>query len=535
MAKEPLFFKDTGEMGDVFLAATKVIEQARFSREERVRVVKISEERINQLTGKFIEYDTVNAQNTEYQNQVGQVRVKLLKGELTGDDARSALNALAGDREELRKKYGDLAGLLDTQMNTIDLELKTLGNQELALTRERDKYHSALHPEVKWIAEAELKEIARLIGMLTKRRQSLADEKSLITIRKDELAESLAPVEPPTLVKPISPVETNEPVEPPTLVEPIPPVETDEPVEPPTPVEPISPVETGGLVESSPPVDDVISSMTKRYVRVDDARIHELTFIARFDTKMNAYPVKCFSPREEKTYTVTEWKNHYHYDSVTADNASRAATTGTDNQDIPQNVGSVYAIDKKEFIYFGKRKKTLVIDAFSFCNTGDYAELGYDTRMVTLSALMSVLIPIIQRAEDEDYFHVLGITSPTGWDNRVIAWVKGEDPANSYMSRNVAVCLVDAGSGEVYYNPTDLRILSYIDYFRPEFDIERVEKMKNMIRVEFATAEYLEFEKIAKKTGEDRFIIEKAFYALEREKLGRVKFITGGAGLVFMR
>ncbi|MEI6842345.1 MAG: hypothetical protein WCK53_13845, partial [Methanomicrobiales archaeon] len=253
MAKEPLFFKDTGEMGDVFLAATKVIEQARFSREERVRVVKISEERINQLTGKFIEYDAVNAQNTEYQNQVGQVRVKLLKGELTGDDARSALNALAGDREELRKKYGDLAGLLDTQMNTIDLELKTLGNQELALTRERDKYHSALHPEVKWIAEAELKEIARLTGMLTKRRQSLADEKSLINIRKDELAESLAPVEPPTLVEPISPVETNEPVEPPTPVEPISPVETDEPVEP------AIPVETGGLVESSPPVDDVIS------------------------------------------------------------------------------------------------------------------------------------------------------------------------------------------------------------------------------------------------------------------------------------
>ena len=474
MANEPLFFKDTGEMGDVFLVAKKIIEQTRLSREERARVSNITEERLRQLTGKFIEYDTINAQNNEYRIKIHQLRVKLLRGELAGDEAKKALDALAGERDELQKKYGDLVGLLDTQLKNIDLELETLEKREQTLARERDQYHSALHMEVQWIAEGELKEIANLKETLKKRRQSLVEEKSLIFIKKDELAESFAPV------------------------------------------------------------DDVIGKRSKRYVSVDDARIHELNFIARFDTKMQTYPVKCFSPHEGMTYTVTDWKNHYHYDSGTGGNVSGTVATGTGSQNVPLNVGSVYAIEKKDHTYFGKGKKTVVVDAFSYCNTGDYADLGFDTRMVTMPALMSVLGPIIQRAEEGDYFHVLGITSPTGWDDPVIEWVKGGDSGNSYISRNVAVCLVDAGSGEIYYNPTDLRILSYIDYFRPEFDQERVEKLKKVIRDEFISAEYLEFEKIYEKTKEDRFIIEKAFYALEREKVGRVKFVPGGAGLVFM-
>ena len=355
--------------------------------------------------------------------------------------------------------------------------------------------------EVKWIAEGEIKEIASLKEILKKKRQSLVEEKSLIFIKKDELSESFSLV------------------------------------------------------------DDVIGKKSKRYVSADDARAHELNFIARFDTKMHAFPVKIFSPPEGMTHTVTEWKNYHHYDSGTGAGAEQKDATGTDIRIVPLNMGSVYAVEKKYFsLHFDKRKedfafnsdgflspggtvyslgfrkdrKTVVVEAFSYCNTGDYADLGFDTRMVTMSALMTVLGPIIQRAEEGDYFHVLGVASPTGWDDPAIAWVKGGDSGSSYMSRNVAVCLIDSASGEIYYNPNDLRILSFIDYFRPEFDLERVEKMKKLIRDEFSKAEYLEFEKIFEKTKEDRFILEKAFYALERENVGRVKFAEG-VGLVFLR
>jgi len=474
MVKEPLFFKDNGDMGDVYAAAKQIIDETHLSRDERARISNVTEERFNQLTGKFIEYDTLDEENKRYQKTIHDLRVRLLKGDLNEDEAKKALDALAGDRDELQKKYGDLVGLLDTQLKNIDLELATLETREQTLARERDQYHSALHLEVTWIAEGEIKEIESIKEILKKKRQSLVEEKALIFIKTDELAESVSLVE------------------------------------------------------------DVIGKRSKRYVSVDDAHLHELNFIARFDTKMHTYPVKCFSPLDGTTYIVTEWKSHYHYDSGTGEKAGGLDDIDTDNGNLPLNMGSVYAIEEKAFTYFGKGKQKIVIEAFSYCNTKDYADLGFDTRMVTLSAVMSVIGPNIQRAEEGNYFHALGIASPTGWDDPVIAWVQGGDLGSSYLSRNVAVCLIDSASGEIYYNPHDPRIQSYIDYFRPEFDLERINKMKKLISDEFLNVEYLEFEKIVEKLKEDRFIIEKAFYALEREKIGRVKFAEG-VGLVFIR
>ncbi len=501
MAKEPLFFKDEGAMGDVFEVAKKIVEETRLSRDERSRVATITEERLKQLTGKFIEYDTINGQNNEYRIRIHQLRVKLLKGELTPEEAKKALDALAGERDELQKKYAGLVELLDGQMKNIDTEVDTLNTRDANLTRQRDQYHSALHMEVKWLAEGELKEIAVLKESLKKKRDSLVEEKGLIFNKKAELAESFSLVE------------------------------------------------------------DVIGKKRSRYVAAEDARASELDFLARFDMKMNTFPVKIFSPNEGKTYTVNHWNIHNHYDAGQVSSATGVSARTV----LPANAGSVYAIDGKSelsgvglsenqldrllasgeiksYSYsswfgntsytlgFGKKGKKVVAEAFSYCNLKDYADLGFDTRPVTLPTLMQTLQPIIKAAETGDYYHVLGIASPTGWDEGVIAWVSGA----AFASRNVAVCLIDSVLGEVYYNKNDNRILSYIDYFRHEFDRERVDKIKTVIRADFESVEYLEFEKMFEKTKEERFIIQLAFYELEREKVGRIKFVEG-VGMVFMR
>ena len=474
MADEPLFFKDEGEMGDVFKTAQQIIEQTRQSREERARITTITEDRVKQLTGKFFEYDTLNAQNNDYRKKIHQLRVKLLKGELTADDAKKALDALANERQGLQKRYADLVGLLDVQMKNIDSEITSLDAREAALIRQRDQYHSSLHMEVKWIAEGELKEITGLKENLKKKYQSLAEEKSLIFIKKDELAESFSLVE------------------------------------------------------------DVIGKKTRRYVSAEDARAYELNFLARFDIKMHSFPVKIFSPLESMTYTMTEWKHHYHYDSGLDGGADKKTAKDAANIVLPLNAGSVYIIEQKDLGFFGKSHKSIIVEARSCGNLGDYADLGFDTRPLSMPAVMDFLRTVIQHAEAGDYYHALGIASPTGWDDSVIRWVTGDGSGTSYLSRNVAVCLIDSGSGETYYNQNDIRIISYVDYFRTEFDKERVEKQKGIIRAEFDSVEYLEFEKIFEKTKEDRFIILKSFYELEREKAGKIKFIEG-VGMVFMR
>ena len=470
MAKEPLFFKDEGAMGDVFEVAKQIVEQTRLSRENRARVSSVTEERMKQLTGKFIEYDTINGENNEYRIKIHQLRVKLLKGELSPEEAKAALLSLAEERERLQAKYAGLVELLDGQMKNIDAELVSLDEREVLLARQRDQYHSALHMEVKWLAEGELKEIAGLRETLKKKRASLVEEKGMIFTKKEELAESFSLVE------------------------------------------------------------DVIGQKRTRYVSAENARASELNFLARFDMKMNAYPVKIFSPHEGMTYTVTSWNRHNHYDAGQASSAAGAIPATS----LPVNAGSVYAIEQRDLKYLGRARKKVVAEAFSYCNLSDYADLGFDTRPVTLPALMGVLQPIIHQAEAGDYYHVLGIASPTGWDEGVIAWATGGEGGASYASRNVAVCLIDSVIGEIYYNRNDNRILSYIDYFRHEFDRERVDTIKAVIRAEFEPVEYLEFEKILKKTKEDRFIIQLAFYELEREKAGRIKFVQG-VGMVFMR
>lgn len=474
MADEPLFFKDEGEMGDVFKTAQQIIEQTRLSRDERARVTAITEDRLKQLTGKFVEYDTLNAQNGQYRKKIHLLRVKLLKGEFTADDAKKALDALTNEREGLQKRYADLVGLLDGQMKNIDTEITSLDAREASLIRQRDQYHSSLHMEVKWIAEGELKEIAGLKENLKKKRQSLVEEKTLIFIKMDELAESFS------------------------------------------------------LVEEG------IDKKTGRYVSAEEARACELDFLARFDVKMHSYPVKIFSPQESMTYTVTDWKHHYHYDSDQDLEQGGKTTESATDKALPLNAGSVYTIEQKDLKFFGKSHKKIVVEAFSYCNLSDYADLGFDTRPVSMSAIMAFLRPVIQHAEAGDYYHALGIASPTGWGDPVISWVTGDGSGTSYLSRNVAVCLIDSGSGETYYNQNDLRIISYVDYFRSEFDKERVEKQKRIIRAEFDSVEYLEFEKMFEKTKEDRFIIQKAFYELEREKTGKIKFVEG-VGMVFMR
>jgi hypothetical protein len=292
-------------MGDVFKTAQQIIEQTRLSRDERARITRLTEDRIKHLTGKFVEYDTLNEQNTQYQKKIHQLRVKLLKGELSQDDAKKALDALVSEREELQKKYADLAGLLDGQMKNIDTELTSLDARESSLIRQRDQYHSALHMEVKWIAEGELKEIAGLKENLKKKRQSLVEEKTLIFIKKDELAESFSLVE------------------------------------------------------------EVIGKKFRRRVSAEEARACELDFLARFDMKMHSYPVKIFSPLEQLTYTVTDWKHHYHYDSGPDVGAVEKTAKDAAGNVLPLNAGSVYAIEQKDLKFFGKSHKKIVVEAIS--------------------------------------------------------------------------------------------------------------------------------------------------------------------------
>ncbi len=85
-------------------------------------------------------------------------------------------------------------------------------------------------------------------------------------------------------------------------------------------------------------------------------------------------------------------------------------------------------------------------------------------------------------------------------------------------------------TGEIIYNPTDAHISRFVDLFKPEFDVEKVERLKDFIADKFSTVDHVVLEDVAEETKEDRALVKKAFYDLEKEGY-RIRYIED-VGLV---
>ena len=93
------------------------------------------------------------------------------------------------------------------------------------------------------------------------------------------------------------------------------------------------------------------------------------------------------------------------------------------------------------------------------------------------------------------------------------------------MSRFVSVCLVDSVTGEVFYNPDDERIAAFVEFFKPEFDQERVERVRWFVLDVFSVKDYVLFEDAVSEIGEARDIVHRAFCELVDAGVYRMRWI----------
>ncbi len=339
------------------------------------------------------------------------------------------------------------------------------------LEKERQAYKEKMQEENQRIVENELKEVARLKDELQNKENTLLAEKEQVEIKKNELSEKLNQI------------------------------------------------------------TDVMKGKPVRFAARDDAKLYELNCIARFDAKMHHFPLRFYNPLDKKNYTITSWDSHYRFDS-------REEVFGSENLNYseieaknPLNARSIYLVEEKRFRLFGDRIKKIAIEAVSYNHLKDYAEHGFDTNRATLSEFLLLLSKSINSAEMGNYLHVIGIASPTGWDERVVQEIKSMKFAHNYVSRYVSVCLIDSVTGDVYYNPADDRIPGFIEFFKPEFDSEKVERVKKHVLEKFRLKDYVVFSDTLEETEENRAIVNKAFYDLENEGRGRTRSIKD-VGLV---
>jgi hypothetical protein len=83
--------------------------------------------------------------------------------------------------------------------------------------------------------------------------------------------------------------------------------------------------------------------------------------------------------------------------------------------------------------------------------------------------------------------------------------------------------LVDSATGEVAFNSTDERISKFVEFFQPQFDREKVAKVKEFIRDRLSLKDYVIYKDILEETNEARALVNKAFYDLTDEGKYRMR------------
>lgn len=267
-------------------------------------------------------------------------------------------------------------------------------------------------------------------------------------------------------------------------------------------------------------ITEAAGGKSVRFITREDARQCEMDFIARFDTNMHTLPLKLDSPLENKTFEVKSWKEGSH---LCFDERS--------TPDMPWNTRSQYIVEEKRHGLFGEKIKRIVVEAVSFNHLKEFEQYGFDARRANQAEFLGQISRLSDSAERGNYFHLIGMASPTGWEEKVEKELKSAEFAHNYISRFVSFCLVDSLTGEVTYNPADDRIINFVDFFRPEFDKQRLEKIRKFVLDRLIVENYTVFDYAVGETRERGTLVRKVFYDLEREGKGKTKYIKD-VGLV---
>lgn len=456
---------------DLTWLKSSILVKVKDSEQKREEIFRDAEAKIEKLETDLKKYESIGTENQLLKDKLSKLDAELFRKEIKNDEAQKILTSLEAEKNRLEQRYSEMGSLLDSQMRGIDEKRGELDRKITELEKERQQYKEKMQEENQKIVENELNEIARLKDDLQNKENTLLAEKYQVDLKKNEVSEKLNQI------------------------------------------------------------TDVMQGKSVRFVAREDAKLYELNFIARFETKLHNFPVKIYNPLENKNYNITSWEDHYRFDSkeeiFQGDNINYAEAEAKN----PLNVRLIYLVEEKRFKLFGGKQKKMAIEAISFNHLKEYANYGFDTNRATLSEFLIALSTSIKSAEMGKYFHVVGIASPTGWDERVIEHLNSKEFASRYVSRNVSVCIIDSVTGDVFYNNTDNGIAGLIDLFRQEFDREKVERVKKHVLEKLRLKDYVVLGDVVEETKEARLIVNKAFYDLEKDGKCRTRYIRN-VGLV---
>jgi predicted nucleic acid-binding Zn-ribbon protein len=252
-----------------------------------------------------------------------------------------------------------------------------------------------------------------------------------------------------------------------------------------------------------------------------EARIMEVNFIGRFETKMNTVPRKFFDPIRKGEINIDKPSD---YIIERSDETNSLNINPKELHLYPHNTEVTYIIRKRRLL---KDDLSIIIKAKFLSHIENYVKKLADDKTISLADILEYLDKSIDAARQGKVLHVIGIASPTGFDKKVKEYIASDDFKKNFTDYYLSVCLIDLLSGELIYNKLDNRINSYIDIFEPELETEKIFKAKDIIKRELMKSGYVTLSSVVQNYNLTELIAKKAFYELQKENIGKIYNVKG--------
>jgi uncharacterized protein YukE len=208
-----------------------------------------------------------------------------------------------------------------------------------------------------------------------------------------------------------------------------------------------------------------------RYVSPEETVLLEHIFIEKFRSKMGDLPLKIMAPWGE--VVIEKWSREEYL-----------SETGSPTHALPENKAVMFKHVSKKFMRFGE-ERVIELWAIYLSHLETLKSQGFDIQPATLSDLVKVLktrIPEERRGDRE--FIIVGIASPTGWDDNIYKYVSGEE--YSLVLGNKVIILVDLHENRVIYPEKLSKTMPSIDriarFFLPEINVEEELRVNEVIK-----------------------------------------------------
>ncbi len=178
-----------------------------------------------------------------------------------------------------------------------------------------------------------------------------------------------------------------------------------------------------------------------------------------------------------------------------------------------------------------RRRREVVVEAINLVHREAYREKGWDSRPVSLSEVLDLLEARIDQAEKGGYYHLLVLSSPTGFTRKAVEYLDSDAFHRSFTAKHITLYLVDPVTGSVYYNRGDKAAEVNREIAEPLLPEERVRKVidylesdeaRNLAYRNSPVAPFIRVDQIARETGEPPEIVRRALAILESQGRGKV-------------